>query len=77
MFRYLNNHKSVWGSYWNSGQWGFACCHSLIKNSYCLGEAGKARNATNTEAAVLPQSVMIKTDPSIKLETAGIIFINH
>ncbi|MCP9264914.1 Pre-mRNA-splicing factor SLU7 [Dirofilaria immitis] len=37
--KYLNNHKSVWGSYWKSGQWGYACCHSLMKNSYCLGEA--------------------------------------
>lgn len=23
------------------GQWGYGCCHSLIKNSYCTGEAGK------------------------------------
>ncbi|VDM92744.1 unnamed protein product [Litomosoides sigmodontis] len=69
--KYLNNHKSVWGSYWKSGQWGFACCHSLIKNSYCLGEAGKTRNATNAEATVLPQSVVTKADPSIKLETTA------
>ncbi|XP_031564412.1 pre-mRNA-splicing factor SLU7-like [Actinia tenebrosa] len=39
---YPNNHKSVWGSYWSEGNWGFACCHSLVKNSYCTGEAGKA-----------------------------------
>ena len=31
----------MWGSYWVSGKWGFACCHSLIKNSFCTGEAGK------------------------------------
>ncbi|XP_071746393.1 pre-mRNA-splicing factor SLU7 [Lepeophtheirus salmonis] len=35
------NHTSVWGSYWKGGQWGFSCCHSFIKNSYCTGEAGK------------------------------------
>ncbi|KAJ8317389.1 hypothetical protein KUTeg_005293 [Tegillarca granosa] len=38
---YLNNHTSVWGSYWKSGKWGYRCCHSLIKESYCTGEAGK------------------------------------
>lgn len=38
---YPNNHMSVWGSYWQNGQWGYQCCHSFIKNSYCTGEAGK------------------------------------
>ncbi|KAK3595833.1 hypothetical protein CHS0354_014653 [Potamilus streckersoni] len=38
---YINNHTCVWGSYWNNGQWGYKCCHSLIKESYCTGEAGK------------------------------------
>lgn len=28
---YINNHTSVWGSYWNQGQWGYKCCHSFIK----------------------------------------------
>lgn len=37
----LNNHTSVWGSWWSNFQWGFACCHSIIKNSYCTGEGGK------------------------------------
>ncbi|KAJ3394731.1 mRNA splicing protein [Entophlyctis sp. JEL0112] len=34
------NHTSVWGSYWNSGRWGYACCHSFLRNSYCTGQAG-------------------------------------
>ncbi|VDO92768.1 unnamed protein product [Soboliphyme baturini] len=38
---FVNNHKSVWGSYWTNGQWGYACCHNTVKNSYCIGEAGK------------------------------------
>uniref|UniRef100_A0A2C9K0F1 Pre-mRNA-splicing factor SLU7 n=1 Tax=Biomphalaria glabrata TaxID=6526 RepID=A0A2C9K0F1_BIOGL len=38
---YNNNHKSVWGSFWREGRWGYACCHSYIKESYCTGEAGK------------------------------------
>ena len=32
-----NNHTFVWGSYWSDGQWGYRCCHSFIKNSYCTG----------------------------------------
>ena len=38
---YPNNHTSVWGSYWHEHRWGYQCCHSFIKNSYCTGEAGK------------------------------------
>ena len=38
---YLNNHTSVWGSWWKSFQWGYACCHSTVKNSYCTGDEGK------------------------------------
>ncbi|KAI0020628.1 Pre-mRNA splicing Prp18-interacting factor-domain-containing protein [Xylariomycetidae sp. FL0641] len=37
----VNNHKSVWGSWWSNFQWGYACCHSFIKNSYCTGEEGR------------------------------------
>lgn len=37
----VNNHTSVWGSWWSSFQWGYACCHSTTKNSYCTGEEGK------------------------------------
>ncbi len=37
---YVNNHTSVWGSYWRDGTWGYACCHQTTKNSYCLGKAG-------------------------------------
>lgn len=41
----INNHTSVWGSYWRDGVWGFQCCHSFIKNSYCVGENGKTQVA--------------------------------
>lgn len=37
----INNHTSVWGSWWSNFQWGYACCHSTVKNSYCTGEEGK------------------------------------
>lgn len=38
---FINNHTSVWGSWWANFQWGYACCHSTVKNSYCTGEEGK------------------------------------
>ena len=38
---FIQNHTSVWGSWWSDFQWGYACCHSTIKNSYCVGEEGK------------------------------------
>ncbi|ROV87088.1 hypothetical protein VSDG_10014 [Cytospora chrysosperma] len=38
---YINNHTSIWGSWWSNFQWGYECCHSTIKNSYCTGEDGK------------------------------------
>ena len=37
----MNNHTSVWGSWWSNFKWGYGCCHSFIKNSYCTGEEGK------------------------------------
>ena len=35
------NHAAVWGSWWNNFQWGYACCHSFVRNSYCTGEEGR------------------------------------
>jgi len=37
---YVGNHTSVWGSWWTAGQWGYKCCHSTVKHSYCTGAAG-------------------------------------
>ncbi|CAI7902499.1 unnamed protein product [Closterium sp. NIES-54] len=37
---YVNNHTSVWGSFWKDGQWGYACCHQMLRLSYCTGSAG-------------------------------------
>jgi pre-mRNA-processing factor SLU7 len=50
----LNNHTSIWGSYYNKyrHRWGFACCHSLLKNSYCTGEVGKYANDAANEASL-------------------------
>lgn len=46
--KYVGNHTSVWGSWWQNFQWGFACCHSTVKNSYCTGDEGiKAADEAN------------------------------
>lgn len=37
---YPGNHTSVFGSWWQDFKWGYACCRSFVKNSYCTGEAG-------------------------------------
>ncbi|KAI5801710.1 Pre-mRNA splicing Prp18-interacting factor-domain-containing protein [Peziza echinospora] len=42
--KYTGNHKSVWGSWWRNFQWGYACCHSVIKHSYCTGAEGISAN---------------------------------
>ena len=34
------NHTKVWGSFWQAGRWGYACCRSFQKNSYCTGKKG-------------------------------------
>lgn len=52
---FVNNHTSVWGSWWHDGHWGYACCHSLVKNSICTGEAGK--HAQEVSSVVPPPPV--------------------
>ena len=37
----INNHTSVWGSWWKDFMWGYKCCHSTVKNSYCTGDEGR------------------------------------
>jgi pre-mRNA-processing factor SLU7 len=50
---YINNHTSVWGSYYNRARavWGYSCCHSCMRNSYCTGAKGRiANDAANSDA---------------------------
>jgi len=54
----INNHTAVWGSWWQSFKWGFACCHSTVKNSYCTGEEGiRAAEEANKLRLGLVESV--------------------
>lgn len=60
----INNHTCVWGSYWVNGSWGFKCCHSLIKNSYCVGDTGKQISST---------AMMIPSTSSVALGDGGAV----
>lgn len=68
----LNNHTSVWGSWWSNFQWGFACCHSTVKNSYCTGEAGKEafeladRMRTGADLDEVPKEIAWKEEEAMQ-----------
>lgn len=51
---YINNHTFVWGSFWKDGKWGYKCCHSMIKNSYCTGNIGKDDIFSGNRIILLP-----------------------
>ncbi|KAL2868437.1 mRNA splicing protein SLU7 [Aspergillus lucknowensis] len=51
-----NNHKSVWGSWWHNFQWGYACCFSTVKNSYCTGEEGRRAFEEAGNILLLPKT---------------------
>ncbi|XP_043479528.1 pre-mRNA-splicing factor Slu7 [Leptopilina heterotoma] len=55
------NHSAVWGSYWREGNWGFKCCYSFLKNSYCTGESGKLAS----EVPILPPVSIEKPIPEL------------
>lgn len=61
---YTNNHTSVWGSYWENGQWGYKCCHSFIKNSYCVGENGKRTAASAPSSLPSTSYELAETQPA-------------
>eukprot|EP00731_Ephydatia_muelleri_P020379 Em0013g106a len=65
---YINNHTSVWGSYWEYGQWGYACCHSLIKRSFCTGEAGKLARMSGQATSYVPEAEEPQEMPQTLLE---------
>ena len=59
---YINNHASVWGSWWKDFHWGYACCHSTVKNSYCTGAAG--RKAVEEADQIRASGELIQDDPT-------------
>jgi len=57
----INNHTHIWGSFWQSGKWGYKCCHSFIKNSYCTGNVNKGAVA-DSNSILLAQNEDERTD---------------
>uniref|UniRef100_A0A3B4H9F2 Pre-mRNA-splicing factor SLU7 n=1 Tax=Pundamilia nyererei TaxID=303518 RepID=A0A3B4H9F2_9CICH len=51
----INNHICIWGSYWKDGFWGYKCCHSMVKQSYCTGSAGIGIN--NSECTPFEEAI--------------------
>lgn len=53
-----NNHTAVWGSWYSpsTGQWGYACCHSIMHASYCAGEAGIQAAESSSARSLLASS---------------------
>ncbi|XP_022211465.1 pre-mRNA-splicing factor Slu7 [Drosophila obscura] len=75
---YINNHTTVWGSFWNAGRWGYKCCKSFIKNSYCVGMqepegySDHQQQADSSASAVPPETpadieTRIQEDPPGKV----------
>ncbi|KAF8648293.1 hypothetical protein HU200_064872 [Digitaria exilis] len=62
---YINNHTSVWGSWWKDHQWGYKCCKQTIKNSYCTGLAGieAAESSTDLMKANMARKEATKEEP--------------
>lgn len=52
----VNNHTSVWGSWWHEFKWGYACCYSTVKNSYCTGEDGREAFRQEGNMLLMPEA---------------------
>ncbi|ETI33001.1 hypothetical protein F441_20174 [Phytophthora nicotianae CJ01A1] len=74
-----NNHTSIWGSWFDRTEmaWGYACCHSKVRKSYCTGEDGKKAieesKTTKTERAMLKIPEKSETDGSVATQAGGVI----
>lgn len=72
----INNHTAVWGSWWADFKWGYACCHSIVKNSYCTGaegrrafeEANRLRTGGDFADAEDVQKLEWRQDPLVQAE---------
>ena len=65
---YLNNHTSIYGSWFRDGRLGYKCCHQFHKNSYCTGAAGieaddAAVRLARGEIDDMPPPQIRKTEP--------------
>ncbi|KAG7383243.1 mRNA splicing protein [Phytophthora pseudosyringae] len=76
------NHTSIWGSWFDRSEmaWGYACCNSKVRKSYCTGEDGKKAieeaKSANTERPMLkvPEKLEVgQTDGSAAVQAGGVI----
>jgi len=61
------NQTSVWGSFWHDGHWGYKCCYSCLRQSYCTGaKGGKLENLLSVlvESAKAKQASKATDDSS-------------
>ncbi|CEQ42294.1 SPOSA6832_04097 [Sporobolomyces salmonicolor] len=58
--------ESIWGSWYSmtTGKWGYACCHSHLKGSYCAGQA-------SIEAAAAEASGELSLPPPLAASTSA------
>ncbi|KAH8388545.1 hypothetical protein KR093_009617 [Drosophila rubida] len=72
---YINNHTTIWGSYWNAGRWGYKCCKSFIKNSYCVGmqePEGYSEGTMQPPAAVAASEALTRLQEEEHVEEATV-----
>ncbi|KAL3252148.1 hypothetical protein ABHI18_010252 [Aspergillus niger] len=68
---FTNNHTCVWGSWWHNFEWGYACCFSTVKNSYCTGEDGKRAFQEADQLLMQPENGDNADEPSGEHEEAN------
>lgn len=56
---YVNGHGSVWGSFYKDGKWGYSCCRSLDRNSYCSGLAGTSSKLNEQNPVSSQETVQV------------------
>jgi pre-mRNA-processing factor SLU7 len=67
-----SNHKLIWGSYYHEGKWGYGCCHSTTRNSYCTGRAGQTAAAAVAHEIEAKMAAAASGEPAVKVETTTI-----
>ncbi|KAF0685377.1 Aste57867_22717 [Aphanomyces stellatus] len=67
-----NNHTQIWGSWYDrrAHAWGFGCCHSKVRKSYCTGEAGR-RAAEAQVSNEVPMEMAAKPREALPLAASG------
>jgi pre-mRNA-processing factor SLU7 len=51
---YPLNHTSIWGSFYDreTAAWGYSCCRSTLKNSYCVGLISRSEDSVGKKRPI-------------------------